>query len=125
MIEMLHHLRELTMPIALSPTTAPTPRENPVAAPAVDEYTPAPHTSKSPPLTRPKEVSEPIARTPPSLVNSNVAMSFAFDAPSKSLNVVMTDTVSGQVIRKFSYKSLPVDLHRSEKLTGYLVDKNV
>jgi len=66
-----------------------------------------------------------MARTPPTFVTSNIAMSFAFDAASKSLNVVMTDTVSGQLIRKFSYTSLPVAVHQSEKLTGYLIDQNV
>lgn len=123
-IEMFYHLLELTMPIALPSATAPAPLETPVAAPAVDQQAAAPHASKSASFRR-LGMSEPVARTPPTFVTSQVAMSFAFDASSKSLNVVMTDTVSGQLIRKFSYTSLPLELHRSDKLTGYLIDHNV
>ena len=125
MIEMSRSLLELTMPIVLSSTTAAVPLETPVVAPAVDQHAPAPRPAKPSGLTRLVGVSEPVARTPPTFVTSHIAMSFAFDASSKSLNVVMTDTVSGQLIRKFSYKSLPVAVHRSEKLTGYLIDQNV
>ena len=125
MIETLNHLPEMTMSIVLPSTPATTPLETPVAAPAVEQHTTPSRTSKSAPLTRPSGVIEPLATTHPTFVASHVAMSFAFDAPSKSLNVVMTDALSGQVIRKFSYKSLPIELHRSDKLTGYLVDHNV
>jgi len=125
MIETLHLKLELTMPIVLSSTTAAVPLETPVAAPAVDQHAPATRPSKPSGLTGLVGGSAPVARTPPTFVTSNIAMSFAFDAASKSLNVVMTDTVSGQLIRKFSYTSLPVAVHQSEKLTGYLIDQNV
>jgi hypothetical protein len=91
----------------------------------VDQHATAQRSAKPSGLTRLVGGSESVVRTPPAFVTSNIAMSFAFDASSKALNVVMTDTESGQLIRKFSYTSLPVELHRSEKLTGYVIDQNV
>jgi hypothetical protein len=90
-------------------TTAPLPQETPVAVPASDKHTTPSHAPKPTSLTRQADVRASSAPTRPTFVASNVAMSFAFDVLSKSLNVVMTDATSGQVICKFSYKSLPAD----------------
>jgi uncharacterized FlaG/YvyC family protein len=54
-----------------------------------------------------------------------VSLSFAFDSLTQSLNVIMTDKNSGEVVRKFSYKSLAADVHKTEKLTGLLLDQLV
>jgi hypothetical protein len=52
-----------------------------------------------------------------------VALSFAFDSLTQSLNVIMTDKNSGEAVRKISYKSLPIDVHKAEKLNGLLLDQ--
>lgn len=52
-----------------------------------------------------------------------VALSFAFDNLTQSLNVIMTDKHSGEVVRKISYKNLPTVVHQSEKLNGLLLDQ--
>lgn len=52
-----------------------------------------------------------------------VSLSYAFDSLTQSLNVIMTDKNSGEVVRKFSYKSLPSDVHKAEKLNGLLLDQ--
>lgn len=61
------------------------------------------------PLNEPK--SAPIT-------SSAVALTFAFDSVKKSLDVVMTDRTSGEVIRKFSYTGMPPEVHQTDKLTG-------
>jgi hypothetical protein len=52
-----------------------------------------------------------------------LALSFAFDNVTQSLNVIMTDKNSGEVVRKVSYKNLPTDVHKAEKLNGLLLDQ--
>jgi len=53
----------------------------------------------------------------------NVALSFAFDGLTQSLNVLMTDKNSGEVVRKISYKHLSTIIHKTEKLNGLLLDQ--
>jgi hypothetical protein len=76
---------------------------------------PTPHKAK--PQTSPAPTIEP------SYLSNAVALSFAFDIATKSLNVVMTDKVSGEVVRKMSYTHLPTDVHQSNKLHGLLLDQ--
>jgi uncharacterized FlaG/YvyC family protein len=53
----------------------------------------------------------------------NLAMSFAYDSVAKSLNIVMTDKTSGEIIRKITYKHIPPDVHQADKLQGLLLDQ--
>jgi uncharacterized FlaG/YvyC family protein len=52
-----------------------------------------------------------------------MAMSFAYDSVAKSLNIVMTDKTSGEVIRKITYKHMSSDIHQTHKLQGLLLDQ--
>lgn len=52
------------------------------------------------------------------ITSSAIALSFAFDAVNRSLDVVMTDKTSGEVIRKFSYTGMHPEVHQTDKLTG-------
>jgi hypothetical protein len=53
----------------------------------------------------------------------SMAMSFAYDSVAKSLNIVMTDKTSGEVIRKITYKHMSSDIHQTHKLQGLLLDQ--
>ena len=72
---------------------------------------------KTKPLTTPSRVNEP------SYSSNAVALSFAFDIVTKSLNVVMTDKTSGEVVRKIAFTHLPSDIHQADKLHGLLLDQ--
>lgn len=54
---------------------------------------------------------------------STVALSFAFDSVQKTLQVVITDERSGEVLRKIEYNRIPHDVHRPEKLNGLLLNQ--
>ncbi len=54
---------------------------------------------------------------------SSVALSFAFDAIEKTLNVVIRDARSGEVVRTIEYTHIPHDIHRNDKLNGLLLDQ--
>lgn len=78
------------------------------------------------PETKPTEGLMPAKSIPTPLQarpQVTVALSFAFDSLTQSLNVIMTDKNSGEVVRKISYKNLPTDVHQSEKLNGLLLDQ--
>ena len=76
---------------------------------------------------------KPVTKAPPkdpelkppelSFQAGNVALSFAYDSQAKSLNIVMTDKVSGEVVRKISFKNLNSDVHQTAKLHGLLLDQ--
>ena len=53
----------------------------------------------------------------------SMAMSFSYDSVAKSLNIVMTDKTSGEVIRKITYKHMSSDIHQTHKLQGLLLDQ--
>jgi hypothetical protein len=53
----------------------------------------------------------------------SLALSFAYDSVAKSLNIVMTDKTSGEIIRKITYKHMPPDVHQTDKLHGLLLDQ--
>lgn len=61
--------------------------------------------------------------TPESKTPSAVALSFAFDRIQKTLNVVMTDKQSGEVVRTIEFTHLPPDIHRNDRLNGLLLDQ--
>ena len=61
--------------------------------------------------------------TEPPMKANNVALSFAYDIATKSLHVVLTDKVSGEVVRKMSYTHFPVGTHQTEQLHGLLLDQ--
>ncbi|BDU55030.1 hypothetical protein [Limnohabitans sp. TEGF004] len=56
---------------------------------------------------------------------SVIAVSFAFDSIEKTLNVVIKDERSGEVVRTIEYTHIPADIHRSDKLNGLLLDQFV
>jgi hypothetical protein len=56
---------------------------------------------------------------------SVIAVSFAFDSIEKTLNVVIKDEQSGEVVRTIEYTHIPADIHRSDKLNGLLLDQFV
>ncbi len=63
-------------------------------------------------------VTTPGLKTP-----SAVALSFAFDSIQKTLNVVMTDERSGEVVRTIEFSRLPADIHHNDRLNGLLLDQ--
>ena len=71
------------------------------------------------------------APTPPAPATSQahapsaIAVSFAFDSVEKTLNVVIKDERSGEVVRTIEYTHIPTDIHRSDKLNGLLLDQFV
>ena len=76
-------------------------------------------------------VTSPLTPAATDLVNPTKApasphttnLSFAFDRETKSLRVVITDPLSGEVLRKIEYTSIPPQTHRSDKLQGLLLDQ--
>ena len=56
---------------------------------------------------------------------STVVLSFAFDSLQKTLNVVVKDELSGEVLRKMEYTHIPHNIHHREKLNGLLLDQIV
>ena len=96
----------------LSPiTNAPIHLEDPVisAVPSLANTTPMPAAPVTPQIRAP----------------SAIAMSFAFDSIAKTLNVVIKDERSGEVVRTIEYTQIPSDVHRSHKLNGLLLDQFV
>jgi uncharacterized FlaG/YvyC family protein len=73
--------------------------------------------------SKPKQPSAPELASEPVYASSTVALSFAFDIVTKSLNVVMTDKTSGEVVRKIAFTHIPSDIHQSDKLHGLLLDQ--
>jgi capsular polysaccharide biosynthesis protein len=73
--------------------------------------------------SQPKAQTTPAPTIEPDYLSHSVTLSFAFDIATKSLNVVMTDKGSGEVVRKMSYTHLPTDVHQSNKLHGLLLDQ--
>jgi uncharacterized FlaG/YvyC family protein len=53
----------------------------------------------------------------------SMAMSFAYVSVAHSLNIVMTDKASGEVIRKITYKHMSSDVHQTRMLQGLLLDQ--
>lgn len=54
---------------------------------------------------------------------SSVALTFAFDAIAKTLNVVIRDERSGEIVRTIEYTHIPRDVHRHDKLNGLLLNQ--
>lgn len=76
------------------------------------------------PKTTPTSPSvSPIDMDPPG--RGHVAVSFAFDNVKKTLQVVITDEQSGQVVRQFEYTRLAPDVHHPQQLNGLLLNQLV
>jgi hypothetical protein len=91
-----------------------------------------------PPLT-PTHLDAPVARTGPQHTHAqnhaapapseilsnaeNTTLSYSFDRIKQSLRIVVTDKVSGEVLRNIEFKSFHPNLHRTEKLGGLLLDQ--
>ena len=79
--------------------------------------------------SRKSQPSEPPRAPEPKLApeftfkSDSVALSFAYDTLAQSLHIVMTDKISGDVVRKITYKHLPTDVHQVNKLRGLLLDR--
>ena len=97
----------MSSPISL-PTVAPAHQDDAVSKPTPNKPKTQTHT-------------EPTIE--PNYSSNTVALSFAFDIATKSLNVVMTDKTSGEVVRKVTYEYLPHDVHQPNKLHGLLLDQ--
>ena len=69
------------------------------------------------------KASEPKVDPEFSFKADSMALSFAYDSVAKSLNIVMTDKTSGEIIRKITYKHIPSDVHQTDKLHGLLLDQ--
>jgi len=99
------HLSRLpTVPIHLDDHLANVATVIPIAPPLPVPSTPGPATTSA---------SSP----------STVALSFAFDSVQKTLNVVIKDERSGEIVRKIEYTHIPHDVHRPEKLNGLLLNQ--
>jgi hypothetical protein len=72
---------------------------------------------------KPKIQTNPNPTIETAYLTNSVALSFAFDIATKSLNVVITDKASGEVVRKMSYTHIPTDVHQPNKLHGLLMDQ--
>ena len=73
--------------------------------------------------SQPKTIQPRLETNEPIYISSAIALSFTFDSITKSLNVVMTEKTSGEVVRKVTYKHLPHDVHQPNKLQGLLLDQ--
>jgi len=104
------HCRKLSMP---SPLTL-----QPIAHVHQDDAAGAMTTSN-----KHKPPAPPAHTVASSYASSSVSLSFAFDIVTKSLNVVMTDKSSGEVVRKISFTHIPSDIHQTDKLNGLLLNQ--
>ena len=93
-----------------------------------------------PPLA-PTHLDAPVARTWPNQTQSqvhpesppqetftssdNTTLSYSFDRTNQSLRIVVTDKISGEVLRNIEFKSFHANLPRTEKLSGLLLDRKV
>ena len=75
--------------------------------------------------TAPTTSSTSTGTAPEPKTPSAVALSFAFDSIQKTLNVVMTDERSGEVVRTIEFTRLPPDIHHNDRLNGLLLDQFV
>ena len=94
-----------------------------------------PHVTEPPRIPAHLETSGAWARAPhtqsapdlPSLVNLTVTdsttLSYSFDRANQSLRIVITDKTSGEVLRSLEFKSFHANLHRTDKLSGLLLDR--
>lgn len=81
----------------------------------------------------------PVARTwanptqglPDSLAHETITgmngstLSYSFDRTKESLRIIVTDKNSGEVLRSIEFKSFHANLHRTDKLSGLLLDRQV
>jgi hypothetical protein len=72
---------------------------------------------------KPQPLAVHIKPAEPNLMRSAVVLSFAFDVVTRSLNVVMTDKISGEVVRKIAFTHFQTDAHQTDKLHGVLLDQ--
>ena len=52
-------------------------------------------------------------------------LSYSFDQTKQSLSVVISDKTSGRVLRNIEFKFFHANLHRTDKLSGLLLDRQV
>ena len=113
--------RKLCMTAALSlPTNAIVYQEDAVTG-AKAHKPPTPKTSNA--AAAGTKAPEPKLAPEFNFKTDSMALSFAYDSVAKSLNIVMTDKTSGEVIRKITYKHLSLDIHQTHKLQGLLLDQ--
>lgn len=53
----------------------------------------------------------------------DTTLSYSFDQTQQSLRIVVTDKTTGAVLRNIEFRSFHADLHRTEKLSGLLLDQ--
>jgi hypothetical protein len=74
----------------------------------------------------PPLIATPVATstaTSPMRAPTLIALSFAFDSIAKTLNVVIRDEHSGEIVRTIAYKNIPHDIHQTHKLNGLLLNQ--
>ncbi len=73
----------------------------------------------------PQQIHSP-TEVPPDLLSNtdNTTLSYSIDRVQQSLRIVITDKNSGEVLRNIEFKSFPAHLHRTEKLSGLLLDRH-
>lgn len=119
--EMTHSYRKLCMTAALSlPPNAIVHQEDAVMGVKVHK-TPTPKASAA--ATASTQAPEPKPAPEFNFKTDSMALSFAYDSVAKSLNIILTDKTSGEVIRKITYKHMSLGLHQTHKLQGLLLDQ--
>ena len=88
--------------------------------------------------TTPARLEDPVMRGAPAVISTPVttpattstlrapaliALSFAFDSVANTLNVVIRDECSGEIVRTIAYKNIPHDIHQAHKLNGLLLNQ--
>lgn len=93
-----------------------------------------PHVTEQPRIPAHLETPGAWSRAPqtpspdlPSRVNltatESTTLSYSYDRANQSLRIVITDKTSGEVLRSLEFKSFHTNLHRTDKLSGLLLDR--
>jgi hypothetical protein len=95
------------MPQVTEPPRIPAHLETPGA------WNRAPHTESTPDLQPRVNLT----------ATDSTTLSYSFDRANQSLRIVITDKTSGEVLRSLEFKSFHANLHRTDKLSGLLLDR--
>jgi uncharacterized FlaG/YvyC family protein len=75
------------------------------------------------PWSQQKQTSEDLPTVHKIANTDNTTLSYSFDSSQQCLRIVITDKTSGEVLRHIEFKSFQANLHRTDKLSGLLLDK--
>lgn len=71
----------------------------------------------------PRVVQSTLAGISETPAPSTVAISFAFDNTHKTLSVTLTNAGSGEVLRTMAYTHISQDVHKTDQLSGLLLNQ--